>query len=319
LLPPITDDRIIVGSDTADDAAAFRLDEKTAIVQTVDYFTPVVDNPYDFGQVAAANSISDIYAMGARPLFALNIVGFPMGKFPLSMLAEILKGGMDKCAEAGISIAGGHTVRDDEPKYGLSVTGVAEPDKIIRNSTAKAGDTLILTKPLGTGIITTGIKAGVVSGETIAKVTRLMAELNKAASEVMVAVGASACTDVTGFGLVGHLSEMIAASGINARISASAVPIMDEVWPLIEKECVPGGSEANKKYADDCTIWHEDVSEPMRVALCDAQTSGGLLIAAPSENTDKMLSALHAAGVVSAVIIGRLEDDTTAPCIHVDP
>jgi len=312
------DPRIIVGSDTADDAAVFRLDNKTAIVHTVDYFTPVVDNPYDFGQIAAANSLSDIYAMGARPLFALNLVGFPVGKFPHSLLAEILKGGMDKCAEAGIVIAGGHTVKDDEPKYGLSVTGIIAPDCVVKNSTAKPGDTLILTKPLGTGIIATGIKAEMVSEETIERVTHLMATLNKRASEVMREVGVSACTDITGFGLMGHLAEMVAASGVSARVRASDVPIMDEVWQLIKDECVPGGSMANRKQADSCTTWHEDVKEPVRLALCDAQTSGGLLIATPRKKADQMLSTLHEAGVDSAAIIGEIEDGPT-PCIFVDP
>jgi len=314
----VTDERIIVGADTADDAAVFRLDDKTAIVQSVDYFTPIVDNPHDFGRIAAANSLSDIYAMGAKPLFALNIVGFPVGKYPISILAEILKGGMDKCAEAGISIAGGHTVRDDEPKYGLAVTGVVEPERVVKNSTAEAGDALILTKPLGTGIIATGIKAGLVSEETTGKVIRLMAELNRIPSEVMIRVGVNACTDVTGFGLMGHLAEMVTASGVSARIRSSSVPVMDEVWALIGKECVPGGSSANKKFADGCAIWHERVSEPVRIALCDAQTSGGLLISTSLQKADIMLSALYEAGVESAVIIGEIEQ-AEEPRIYVDP
>jgi selenide,water dikinase len=287
-------------------------------VQSVDYFTPIVDNPYDFGQIAAANSLSDIYAMGARPLFALNVVGFPVGEFPFSLLAEILKGGMDKCAEAGISIAGGHTVRDAEPKYGLAVTGVVEPDRVVRNSTAQGGDILILTKPLGSGIITTGIKAGLASRETIEKITDLMTELSKTASEVMVAHDVSACTDVTGFGLMGHLQEMVAASGVSARIHASAVPVLEEVWALLEKDCVPAGSKANKKYADQCVRRHRDVGEPVRMALCDAQTSGGLLIAVSSERAGTMLASLHNAGVKAAVIIGEIEKSDSS-CIYVDP
>ena len=318
MLPAVTDEIIIVGADTADDAAAFRLDDNTAIVQTVDYFTPVVDNPYDFGQIAAANSLSDIYAMGARPLFALNIVGFPISKFPFSMLAEIMKGGMDKCGEAGISIAGGHTVKDDEPKYGLAVVGIVAPDRIVRNSTARPGDALILTKPLGTGIITTGIKAELVDVKTVEKVTRLMTALNKRASEVMVEVGASACTDVTGFGLMGHLREMVAASGVGARILASKVPIMEEVWPLIEQDCVSDGSKANKTHTDECTSWHDEVGESMRLALCDAQTSGGLLIATPPEKAERMLSTLREAGIESTAVVGEMEDSST-PCIFVDP
>ncbi len=318
MLPTIDDPRIIVGTDTADDAAAFRLDDETAIVQTVDYFTPIVDDPYDFGQIAAANALSDIYAMGARPLFALNLVGFPVGKLPHSLLVEILKGGIDKCAEAGIVIAGGHTVKDEEPKYGLAVTGIVAPDQIVRNSTARPGDVLILTKPLGTGIITTGIKADMVSEQTTEMITRLMATLNKRASEVMVEVGASACTDITGFGLIGHLAEMVAASGVPARIRASDVPVLEEVWRLIKEECVPGGSMANRKQADTCTTWHGDVKERVRLALCDAQTSGGLLIAVSREKAERTLSALHGAGVDAAVLIGAIEDGPT-PCIFVDP
>jgi selenide,water dikinase len=309
---------VLVGADTADDAAVFRLDENTAIVETVDYFTPIVDNAYDFGRIAAANSLSDIYAMGARPLFALNLVGFPTKKFPISLLAEILKGGMDKAAEAGISIIGGHTVVDEEPKYGLAVTGLVAADRIVRNSTARPGDVLILTKPLGTGIITTGIKAGEVSDETIEKVTSLMAALNKKASEVMTEVGASACTDVTGFGLLGHLYEMISASKVAARIHASKVPVMEEVWRLIKEECVPGGSLANKKYADEVTTWDKAVTEPMRLVLCDAQTSGGLLISTPPDKAERMLSTLHEAGVVSAAIIGNIEEGPSC-CISVAP
>jgi selenide,water dikinase len=196
------------------------------------------------------------------------------------------------------------------------VTGSVAPDLVVRNSTAKSGDSLILTKPLGSGIITTGIKAGLATDEAIEKVTRMMAALNRTASEVMVKVGASACTDVTGFGLMGHLGEMVAGSGVVARIRASNVPIMGEIWGLIDRDCVPGGSEANKKYADQCVVWREDVAEPMRLALCDAQTSGGLLIAVSSEKADEMLSSLLESGVESAVIIGEIEEGG-APCIHV--
>ncbi len=317
MLPPVQDPRILVGADTADDAAVFRLDDRTAIVQTADYFTPIVDNPYDFGQVAAANALSDIYAMGARPLFAINLVGFPVGKIPLSFLVEIMKGAMDKAAEAGIAIAGGHTVKDDEPKYGLSVTGIVAPDRIVRNSTARPGDSLILTKPLGAGIITTGIKAEMVDDSTVEKVVRLMATLNKRASEVMVEVGVNACTDVTGFGLLGHLYEMIAASGLAARIRSSDVPFLEEIWELIKGECVPGGTEANKKFADQFAQWHEHVSDMMRLALCDAQTSGGLLIATPPDKADQMLSTLHEVGVDTAAIIGEIIESPTC-CVIVE-
>ncbi len=304
--------------ETGDDAAVFRLDDKTALVQTVDYFTPIVDDPYNFGQIAAANSLSDIYAMGARPLFALNIVGFPTKRFPLSLLAEILRGGMNKAAEAGISIAGGHTVVDEEPKYGLCVTGLVAPERVVRNSTARPGDVLILTKPLGTGIITTGIKAQMVAQETIEKVVGLMATLNKRASEVMIEIGASACTDVTGFGLMGHLQEMVAGAQLAARVHATKVPVMDEVWGLIKEDCVPGGSRANKAYADGFVKWRKDVAEPMRLALCDAQTSGGLLIAVSREKADQMLSTLRQVGVESAALIGEILEGP-ACCIFVEP
>jgi selenide,water dikinase len=314
----MNDPRIIVGADTSDDAAVFRLNDATAIVQTVDYFTPVVDDPYSFGQIAAANSLSDIYAMGARPLFALNIVGFPVKKFPLLLLAEILRGGMDKASEAGISIAGGHTVVDEEPKYGLCVTGLVAPDCVVRNSTARPGDVLILTKPLGIGIITTGIKAQMVTQEITEKVIRLMATLNKRASEVMVEVGAHACTDVTGFGLMGHLEEMVSGSQVAARVRASKVPIIEEVWELIKEDCVPGGSRANKTYADGFVRWHSDVAESMRLALCDAQTSGGLLIAVSREKADQMLSTLNQVGVESAAFIGEILDGPPC-CIFVEP
>lgn len=314
----MADPRILVGANTADDAAVFRLDENTAIVETADYFTPIVDNPYDFGQIAAANSLSDIYAMGARPLFALNLVGFPTKKYPLSLLAEILKGGVDKAAEAGITIVGGHTVVDEEPKYGLAVTGIVTPDRIVRNSTAKPGDVLILTKPLGTGIITTGIKAGEVGAETVERVTDLMTALNKKASEVMLEVGVNACTDVTGFGLLGHLHEMISASSVAARINATRVPIMEEVWRLIKEECVPGGSLSNKSYADEITSWDAAVQEPLRLALCDAQTSGGLLMAVPPDKAEQMLFTLHEAGIGDAAIIGNIESGRQC-CMTVEP
>jgi selenide,water dikinase len=287
-------------------------------VQTADYFTPIVDDPYAFGQIAAANSLSDIYAMGARPLFALNLVGFPTKEQPLSVLTEILRGGIDKAAEAGISIIGGHTVVDKEPKYGLAVTGIVSPDKVVRNSTARPGDSLILTKPIGTGIITTGIKAGEVTGETIERVTALMAALNKKASEVMIEVGVSACTDVTGFGLLGHLHEMVSGSKVAATIFASKVPVLEEVWKLIKKECVPGGSLANKRFADEVTRWHEDVKEPVRLALCDAQTSGGLLISIPADKAERMLFTLHEMGIQAAAIVGKIEEGP-ACCIFVEP
>lgn len=254
LLPKVDDPNILVGTNTADDAAVYRINDELAIVQTVDYFTPVVDDPFTFGMITAANSLSDIYAMGAKPLFALNIVGFPSKQLPLEVLAEILKGGATKAAEAGISIIGGHTIEDSEPKYGLVVTAVIEPQKVVTNAKAKPGDVLVLTKPLGIGIITTAIKRGVVAKETIDKVVEVMSTLNKAGAEVMVEVGVNACTDITGFGFLGHLHEMATGSGVGAKISLGKVPVLSEAWELVAQGVAPGGTYKNLEYLQNDII-----------------------------------------------------------------
>lgn len=243
-LPQFNDPRILVGAETADDAAVYRLDSGQAIVQTVDYITPVVDDPYSCGQIAAANSLSDIYAMGATPLFALNIVGFPTGSLPLSILGEILRGGADKVREAGAPIIGGHSIDDPEPKYGLVVTGLIDPTKIFKNSTARIGDDLVLTKPLGIGIITTAIKRGKATQPTIDTAVALMATLNKGASEAMVAVGAHACTDVTGFGLLGHLREMTAGARRERGYRSRKSPFSPRPGIWSRKGSVPAGPNA---------------------------------------------------------------------------
>ena len=278
------------------------------MVQTVDFFTPVVDDPYDFGSIAVANALSDVYAMGGRPLVALNIVAFPSRQLPLEILAEILKGGVAKAKEADVCIVGGHTIDDPEPKYGLSVTGVIDPQRIVRNSEARAGDLLVLTKPLGVGIITTGIKRGLSSPELIRKVTEVMAALNREAAEAMLEVGVNACTDVTGFGLLGHLWEMISGSGVGATVRLGHIPVMGEAWELVRKEVVPGGTRANHKFLQEKVIW-EQISFEEQLILSDAQTSGGLLIAVSPENSGRLLEKLHERGALQMAVIGEITSD----------
>ncbi len=308
-LPSITDPNVLIGTRTADDAAVYRLNEDLAIVQTVDYFTPVVDDPYTFGQITAANSLSDIYAMGATPLFALNIAGFPADTLPLEVLAKILQGGADKAAEAGISIIGGHTIKDAEPKYGMAVTAVIHPDKVISNAGARPGDRLILTKPLGIGIITTAMKQGKVSEETVAEVIRVMVTLNKAAAEAMTAVGVHACTDVTGFGLFGHLSEMVRGSGVGAVVNVAAVPVLEVAWPLVRQGIGPGGSRRNLEFLRDRLEVAAGISEDQLLVLADAQTSGGLLIAIPAGNAVRLKDELAKRKVPVVAEIGEIIDD----------
>jgi len=281
-----------------------------AIVQTVDYITPIVDDPYSTGAIAAANSLSDIYAMGAKPLIALNIVGFPAQKLPLDILQEILRGGAEKAKEAGVLIVGGHTIDDNEPKYGLVVTGVVHPGKVVTNAGGRVGDDLILTKPLGMGIISTAIKRGRAEEETIRKAVEVMSTLNKAAAEVMVQVGVHAATDVTGFGLLGHLYELTRASRVGARLSFRQVPVLPEVWDLARAGLVPGGTKRNLKFLMDSEAvrWAAAFEEVERLVLADAQTSGGLLIAVPKGRSARLLERLEKAQVPAARI-GELTED----------
>ena len=305
-LPPITDPNVLVGTNTADDSAIYRLSDDLALVQTVDFFPPVVDDAYSFGAIAAANAVSDIYAMGGRPLTALNIVCFPSSGVPKSVLVDILRGGSDKAAEAGFTIVGGHTIVDREPKYGLAVTGLIDPRRVVTNATAQEGDLLVLTKPLGVGILTTAMKAGVLSDEATQRAIALMARLNKAASEAMVAVGVSAATDVTGFGLLGHLREMTSASGVAATVYASKVPVIPEAWELVADGLVPGGTYANKRSLSETVAWDLGISEDAKLVLCDAQTSGGLLIAVPEAKLEALVAALREACVDEAAVIGEI-------------
>jgi selenide,water dikinase len=304
-LPEITDPNVLVGPQTADDAAIYRLSDELALIQTVDFFTPVVDDPYQFGAIAAANSLSDVYAMGGRPVLALNVVGFPRKSdvAPMSMLAEILRGGAEKAREAGIDIVGGHTVDDKEPKYGLCVTGFVHPKEYWANVGGSAGDRLVLTKPIGTGIVTTALKSGTASEEAARKAIETMATLNREAAKVGREVGVRACTDITGFGLLGHLREML--FGVGARIYLSAVPVLPEARELSAKGSIPGGTRRNKESLDGVATYDDAISEPERLLLCDAQTSGGLLFAVQPSRCEELLSALAGAGV-SGGEIGEL-------------
>jgi len=304
-LPAPSDPNLLVGTNTADDAGVYRLSADTALVQTVDFFTPVVDEPYWFGAIAAANALSDVYAMGGRPLTALNIAGFPVGTLPLDALAGILRGGGDKAREAGVTIVGGHTVDATEPTYGLSVTGLVHPDRIFTNAGARDGDLLVLTKPLGSGIATTAIKGGKASASLKDEAIALMATLNRDAAEAMVEVGAHAATDITGFGLLGHLAEMAAGSALAATVSARAVPVLSGVVELAEQGVVPGGTRRNLESLSDQLVFDPAVPEALRLVLGDAQTSGGLLIAIDPEGCPALLDGLRQRGATGAVI-GRL-------------
>jgi len=259
----------------------------------VDYITPVVDDPYDFGMIAAANALSDIYAMGGKPVIALNLIGFPNQSLPLSIMEAIMRGGADKAAEAGVTIVGGHSITDNAPKYGLAVTGFIDPRRIITKAGARPGDALILTKPLGAGVITTGIDRKLVNPDLVSLVTRIMTTLNKRAAEIMQAVGINACTDITGFGLLGHLREILRASGTGARVAASRVPVLPGTEDLVQAGAVAGGTHNNYRHLRDGVNWDPALSKEMRLILCDPQTSGGLLAAVPRENVARLLAALQ--------------------------
>ena len=273
---------------------------------SVDYITPVVDDPYSFGAVAAANALSDVYAAGATPILALNLVGFPTKTLPLSLLGEIVRGGADKVREAGAWVVGGHSIEDYEPKYGLVVAGLAHPDALIGKATAQPGDLLVLTKPLGTGIVTTGIDRGVVGEDTVKEIVILMATLNRGAANAVRRVGARACTDVTGFGLLGHLHSLLSASQLAATIDLRAVPVLTQVWELARQNIVPAGSHANHLDAARFVRYGPGVPPEAELVLCDAQTSGGLLIAVSPDRADALVEALKVEQTPAAAIIGTV-------------
>jgi selenide,water dikinase len=305
-LPQFEDPDILVGTGVPDDAGVYRLRPDLALVQTVDFFTPVLDDPYQFGQVAAANAISDIYAMGATPLTALNLVGFPICSLGTGVLREILRGGCDKVAEAGAVMLGGHSIEDDEPKYGLAVTGVVHPEQLVTNSNAQAGDCLVLTKPLGTGVLVSALKGELLSPAEEKELAEVMAALNGPAAEAMLLVGINACTDITGFGLLGHLREMALNSGVDVQLDVASLPLLPRAKEFAAEGLVPAGAYRNREHFADHVKIIGSVPPEVEDLLYDPQTSGGLLIAVPEENCDKLLSALNRKGVVIHRVIGRV-------------
>ncbi len=297
-----------MGLANADDAGVYRITDDIAIVFTADYFTPIVDDPYWYGAIAAANSLSDVYAMGGKPLVALNLASFPGESAFLPYAKEIMRGGIEKMTEAGVSIIGGHTVKDKEPKYGFAVLGSIHPGKILDNSKAKIGDALILTKPLGTGVIATGVKADKCSDEVIREFIGAMATLNKRPSEIMQEVGVSTATDVTGFGLIGHLNEVLTASKCRARLHSKQVPFFKEALRIAGLGKIPGGTRANEKTYEPFVEWSRDVTETERILMNDAQTSGGLLIFVPAAGKKRLVEALEKEGILAAYI-GDIVDE----------
>ena len=299
-LPKMHDDNLLVGIETSDDAAVYKLTDELAVIQTLDFFTPVVDDPYTFGQIAAANSLSDVYAMGGKPAIALNIVCFP-NCLNIDILGEILKGGADKVLESGAVVIGGHSVSDDEPKYGLSVMGLVHPDKILKNYGAKLGDILILTKPLGSGILNTAIKAGLASKEAYDKAVKVMSTLNKYAGEIITKYNVNACTDVTGFGIMGHCYEMAEGSKVSLKLYGKKLLYVEEVREYAQMGLVPAGAYSNKKYLKgkyeiiDQPLWIEDL-------LFDPQTSGGLLVSVSMEEGQRLMQELDTLEIKSAII-----------------
>ena len=288
----------------------YKISSNLALVQTVDFFTPTVDDPFVFGQIAAVNALNDIYAMGAKPLTAMNIVCFPIKTMDKSILRDVLRGGLDKMREAGVLLVGGHSVEDNEIKYGLSVTGVVHPDKVLYNRGAKAGDKLILTKPLGTGIIGTAIKAQEASAEQIRKAVSMMTSLNKKASEMMVAASdIHACTDITGFGLLGHACEMIEGDTVGLRINSSALPVFDGVRDLMETGFVPGGLYRNRDFRIDQIVKEKSCPDWLFDLLFDPQTAGGLFFSLPADKAQNLVETMRASGITGAAVIGEVIQD----------
>jgi selenide, water dikinase len=303
-LPKFNDPDILVGTETSDDAGVYRLRSDLAIVNTVDFFTPIVDDPYVFGQISAANSLSDVYAMGGEPKTCMNIVCFPKGKMDIEILGEILKGGADKVKESGAVVIGGHSIIDEEIKFGMAVTGVIHPDKILRNVGVQEGDALILTKPLGTGIITTALKKGKASEESVNQAVTSMTTLNAAASLVARKHPVHACSDVTGFGILGHSLEMASGSGVTLVIESAKLPLLHRAPRLAEKGYITGGCKRNQEYLKDKMVIDKSIREGLVQVALDPQTSGGLLIAVAKRHAVKLIDDLHAAGVTHAAEVG---------------
>ena len=305
-LPRIFDPNVLVSSETCDDAGVYKLDDDHALVQSVDVFTPVVDDPYLFGEIAAANSVSDIYAMGGKPLTALSIIGFPVDKLSHRVMNKMMQGGIDKLREAGTVVLGGHSIKNKEIMFGFAVTGLVHPGRIITNDKAKPGDVLILTKPLGTGTISFAAQVGKAKAAWLKEIGRSMSALNRKASEIMVETGVRAATDVTGFGLLGHLSEMAVQSGVTAEVYADAVPLFEGVLYCLRKQIISGAVERNREYASKFVERNKDVKEELETALYDPQTSGGLLMCVGAKKAEAVLKKLKGAGLERAAVIGRI-------------
>ena len=305
-MPIATDPRILVDASSRDDAAVFQVAPDRAIVATVDFFTPIVDDPYDFGRIAAANAFSDIYAMGATPLLALNLVGWPREALPFELLAEVIRGGADVARAAGAFVLGGHSVDDPEPKYGMVAIGEVHPDRVVTNAGARPGDALVLTKPLGTGVLSTALKRDLLIDADLARAVETMTVLNAGAARAMLAVGVHAATDVTGFGLLGHLRTLLEASGAAAELTAAAVPLLPRAREMAERGAVPGGTTRNAASVATAVTFADPVDATARLLLADAQTSGGLLIAVAPERADALVAGLVREATPAAAVIGRV-------------
>jgi selenide, water dikinase len=301
-----SDENLIVGLERADDAGVYRISDDLALIQTVDFFTPIVDDPYAFGQIAAANALSDVYAMGGVPKTAMNLVAFPIKTMAIDILRRIIQGGLDKLSEAGTLLVGGHSIEDNELKYGLSITGLVHPQRVLTKQGLRPGDRLVLTKPLGTGIVNTAVKAGMAPPKLVEQVTRLMAALNRTAAEIMVRFDVHACTDVTGFGFLGHLAEMISGSGAGVRIFAQQVPFIPEALDFALMGLIPAGAYKNKTFREPMITFAETVARACQDVLYDPQTSGGLLIGVSAEQAAALVSELHAGGIGAAAEIGEV-------------
>jgi len=304
-----TDANVLVGLERSDDAGVYKISDELALIQTVDFFTPIVDDPYWFGQIAAANALSDVYAMGGTPKTAMNLVAFPVKDMDLSVLRAIIQGGIDKLAEAEVVLIGGHSVEDKELKYGLSVTGFVHPARVLTKRDLQAGDRLVLTKPLGTGIVNTAVKAGMASADLTEKVTRLMAALNRTAAETMARFAVHACTDVTGFGLLGHLAEMVSGSGRSVRVFSAQIPVIEDALAFAAMGLIPGGAYKNREFRAGMVEAAEGLARAREDILFDPQTSGGLLISVPEAQAEALVAALKDAGVGDAAEIGEVLDD----------
>ena len=315
-LPRQNDPNLIVGLERADDAGVYKLSSELAIVQTVDFITAIVDDPYTFGMIATANSLSDIYAMGAKPVTAMNIIAFPSETMDISVMTQVLNGALVKLNEAGVTLVGGHSIKNDELKYGLCITGIVHPEKVVTKSAAKVGDKLILTKPLGTGILNTALKAGMLQAETRGRLTEQMVKLNDKAAEAMVSIGANACTDITGFGLIGHACEMAENSGVSIEIFCDKVPFIPETLEFARMGLIPEAMYANREFRTNM-VKGSKVDDELLSVLHDPQTSGGLLISVPLEKAEALLASIRQAGDEKTAIVGQVIDKPKSQIILV--